>query len=323
MQPTIVCTAALPGMIYINGRFAGEASAERPLFAPVSPWGPAYLEYRPLEGGGGIARRCVFSGGAPMPESLEGADGLTCVAWPGGVLEAEFTPTDTTVEHFALEGTPCAILRGGRTVLTVNGLELTLPEGAKTPRLLRQAGAAALLGDVEGGGQYLAALTEDLSAVTGMILAERIVPANGGMISAIVSLGDSVGHGRLEQWLLDQNGLSRISSESVWSFGAPRWPITAEATMIAAVEAALTGLDAEASGYLAPSLAAARPLAAVGEVCQLCAPMKYGVPGQRPCVGLLKAENTHLATVRPLYYRAEETGGTQSPWRITEIENEE
>ena len=47
--------------------------------------------------------------------------------------------------------------------------------------------------------------------------------------------------------------------------------------------------------------------------------MKYGVPDARPCVGLLKAENAHLATVRPLYYRAEPVGGRQGPWQITDI----
>ena len=51
----------------------------------------------------------------------------------------------------------------------------------------------------------------------------------------------------------------------------------------------------------------------------------YGVRGRRvrsrrhicrPCVGLLKAENAHLATVRPLFYRAEPVAGSQGPWQI-------
>ena len=48
MQPTIICTAPTEGMICLNGRFAGEVSKERPLFAPVSPFGALYIEYRPL-----------------------------------------------------------------------------------------------------------------------------------------------------------------------------------------------------------------------------------------------------------------------------------
>ena len=321
LQPTIICTSPVPGMLYLNGRFAGEVSRQCPLCAPVSPWGPAYLEYRPLAGPwAGIARRCVFSGGAPLADSLAEADGLYGVAWPGGALELEFRPFGESREDFALEGIPCAMLRGEETALALNGLEIPLPEGAEPPRLLRLPGAAALLGDIEGGGQYLAALAGDMSAAFGTIEAERIEPAGGGLFTAIVALGDRVGHGRLEQWLVDGNGLNRASSESVWASGAPRWPQTAEEAMIAAVEAALAGLHAEAEGYMTPALAAGQPLREVGAICDVCAPMKYGAPGPLPGVALLRAENGHLATARPLYYRAEEGGGAQGPWRITRIE---
>ena len=59
--------------------------------------------------------------------------------------------------------------------------------------------------------------------------------------------------------------------------------------------------------------------AAIGEICEVCVPMKYAAPDARPCVGLLHAENPHLATVRPLYYRAEPSGGRQGPWQITAV----
>lgn len=320
MQPTIICAAAAPGMIYLNGRFAGEASAERPLVAPVSPGGALYLEYRPLTGAGlPLARKCVFSGGAPMAESLAQAAGLSCVVWPGGALEIELTPPQSSVERFQLEGLPCALTRGESTTLMLDGVAIALPEGAGMPRLLRLPGAAALLGDVAGGGQYLAALTADLSAQSGLVAADAIESGGDGLFTAIAALGDRVGHGRLEQWLVDGDGARLVSSESVWSDGAPRWPQTAEDAMLAAVEAALAGLDAEAEGYLSPALAAAKPLAAVGEACDACAPMRYGAPDARPCVALLRAENAHLATARPLYYRAEPVGGRQGPWQITDI----
>ena len=35
MQPTIIIHVPGAGMIYLNGRFAGEATPQRPLFAPV------------------------------------------------------------------------------------------------------------------------------------------------------------------------------------------------------------------------------------------------------------------------------------------------
>ena len=48
MQPTLVLSAPHPGMVYIDGRFAGEVSDEHPLLRPVGVQGPVYLEYRPL-----------------------------------------------------------------------------------------------------------------------------------------------------------------------------------------------------------------------------------------------------------------------------------
>ena len=323
MQPTIICTSAAPGMIFLNGRFAGEASGARPLFLPVSPTGAAYLEYRPLtDAGRALSRRIVFSGGAPMADSLRDAAGLSCVAWPGGALEAEFAAAERVAEPALLDGAACVLERGEETALLMGGLRLPLPDGALPPRLMRLNGAAALLGERAGGGQYLAVLSPDLTQARGLLAADAIEPMDGGLFSAVVSLGDRVGHGRLEQWVADGGGLRRVSSESVWSAGSPRWPETAEDAMIAAVEAALAGLPAEAEGYLSPALAAERPLAAIADACDLCVPMKYGTPDPRPCVGLLRAENARLATVRPLYYRAEPGGGRQGPWQITALSTE-
>lgn len=320
MQPTIICAAAVAGMVCVNGRFAGEAGPDRPLALPVSPSGPLYLEYRPLSGTAApLARRLVLSGGKPLPESLEDASGLHCVAWPNGALEIEFSAAGSVREPFPLEGMPAELLRGERTELRMGALRAELPEGAHPPRLLRLEGAAALLGDVEGGGQYLLALSPDLSEATGLIAADAIEPMEGGLFSGFVPLGDRVGHGRLEQWLVDGAGFRRVSSQSAWSEGAPRWPQTAEDTMIAAVEAMLAGLGEEAAGYLSPVLAAEHPLDAVAQACDLCLPMKYGLPDARPCVALLTAENARLATVRPLYYRAEPVGGPQGPWQIAAL----
>lgn len=320
MQPTIICLVPAAGMIYLNGRFAGEATPQRPLFAPVCPSGALYVEYRPLEGAfDALARRLVLSGGAPLAESLVEAGGLHCVAWPGGALELALTPESRVVERFMLEGLPCAITRGTATALSLNGVPVSLPEGAELPALLRLDGAAALLGDTADGGRYLATLSADLSRQTGLLTADAIEPMDGALFSAFTALGDTVGHARLEQWLADEGGLNCVSCESVWAEGGPRWPDTAEGAMIAAVEAALAGLHGEANGYLSPALAEKRPLASVAEACDLCVPMKYPVPDPRPCVGLVKENNAHLATVRPLYYRAEATGGMQGRWMIGEI----
>ena len=147
MQPTIIVHVPAAGMICLNGRFAGESTPQRPLFAPVCPSGPLYIEYRPLEGDRDtLARRLVLSGGRPMAEAIGNAEGLYCVAWPGGALELELCPPRRTVEYFTLEGLPCTLTRGDATTLTLNGVPVSLPEGALPPQLLRLDGAAALLG---------------------------------------------------------------------------------------------------------------------------------------------------------------------------------
>lgn len=323
MQPTIIVHVPAAGMIYLNGRFAGESLPGRPLFAPVCPSGALYIEYRPLEGDcDAMARRLVLSGGEPLAEPLAQAEGLYCVAWPCGALELEMCPPRRTVERFTLEGLPCAMERSAATTLALNGVPVALPEGAGLPRLMRLEGAAALLGGTEDGQHYLAALAPDLSAQTGLLVADAIEPADGGLFSAFAALGDTVGHGRLEQWLADADGLRCVSAESAWADGGPRWPDSAEGAVIAAVEAALAGLPGEAEGYLSPALAEKKPLAAIPEACDLCVPMKYPTPDATLCVALVKQVNDHLATVRSLRYRAEAVGGMQGRWMIGEINSD-
>ena len=316
MQPTVICTAPVPGVVTLNGRFAGEMSPQRPLVAPVSPYGALYLEYRPLSGPAApMTRRLVFSGGALLPESVADADGLACVAWPDGAVEIEFAPLAWLIERFDFDGRPCALRRGMCAVVEIGDLAIPLPASASLPRPARFGGLPALAGETDGG-QYLAVLSADYSAPAGTLVADRIDPVAPDMLNAVVSLGDSVSHGRLEQWIADGGALRCVSSEPVWSAGAPRWPNTAEGAMIAAVEAALAGLPAEAQGYLTPAFAAARPLDAVADACDLCVPLRYGLPDTRSRVGLLRVENDHLAVVRPLAFRAVETGGAQGPWRV-------
>lgn len=320
MQPTLVLTAPAPGIVRLNGRFAGEIAPGRPLVAPVAPFGALYMEYAPLSGGAWpMARKIVFSGGAPMAETMAEAEGLACVAWPGGALEIECIPAQARTERFALEGHPCAMTWGEAARLEMEGLSIPLPATARAPRLTRLGGLPALVGETDGG-QYLVTLDAGMTAATGFLAGEAIDFASGDMVNALVALGDSVGHGRLEQWIADGNGLSCVSSEPVWTGGAPRWPRDAEGAMIAAVEAELAGLDGEARGYLAPGFGGLDRLAEAVAGCDVCVPMRYAPPDARACVGLLTAVNDRLAVVRPLYYRAVNAGGAQGNWKIEEIE---
>lgn len=322
MQPTLILRAPRPGIVYIDGRFAGEVSGERPLLRPVCPQGAVYLEYRPLEGGcHSMARRLVFSGGAPLPESAGTAENLSIVLWPGGAVEIEFAPRRERGLGMRLN------LAGHDLYLCEEEMRLycdgrvlsPLPEGAQPPELRMSEGGAMLTGRCEGG-YYLLTTDAALQRQTGFLRAQNLEFEADGRIRAVAAAQDLVGHATLETWRLTPEGLLIVSSEPAWAHGAPRWPRTPEETARAAVEAALAGLDAEAEGYLAPALRSRAPLRDLRGRCDLCVEMKYAPPQARPCVGLLSLEEENLARVRPLYFRAAPSGGPQGPYQIEELD---
>lgn len=322
MQPTLVLSATYPGILYLNGHFAGEISAETPLMRPVGSRGAIYLDYRPLSNAcRSLARKLVFSGGTPMRDSVEAAENLNVILWPGGAAEIEIAPvpTDPIRQQFQLAGHHFA-MDSESLLLSCDGRRIgMLPEGAEIPELHTVPVGVALIGRCSGG-KYLLTLDSACRNQTGFLRAGQLDVESDGRIRAVVSPMDLVGHATLETWKLTQEGLTLISSEPAWANGAPRWPKTPEETMRAAVEAALAGLDAEAERYLSPALRSRMPLAGIQEKCDLCVEMKYAPPSARPCVGLLRLEGENLGRVSPLYFRAVPSGGLQGPYLIEEFE---
>ena len=322
MQPTLILRAPQPGLIYINGRFAGETGPDDPLFRPISPRGAVYLEYRPRTSAHpSMARKLVLSGGEPMLGSVEDAEGVDIVLWPGGEIEMELTPPSRPGEprRFQAAGRGFSLESGH---LLCEGRALAaLPPGAGLPEFRSLPGGAAFTGKCEGG-QYLLTTDPEFRVQTGFLRAHRIEIGTDGLIRAVTEQSDLVGHGTLEIWRHAPEGLTLLSSESAWTDGSPRWPKTAAETARAAVEAALAGLDGEAEGYLSESLRERAPLRGIRERCDLCVEMRYAPPDPRPCVGLLTLLGESMARVRPLYYRASPTGGLQGPYRIEELEFE-
>lgn len=321
MQPTLVLSAPHPGILYINGRFAGELSEERPLLRPVGAQGAVYLDYRPLSNAcASMARRLVFSGGAPMAESAGEAENLNIVLWPGGAVEIELSPPSSGAQPRRVQLAGHSLLLEEDMRLSCDGRILaTLPEGAELPELRTGQGGAVLTGRC-AGGRYLLTVDPDFRGQTGFLRAQQLEFESDGRIRAVAAPPDLVGHATLETWRLTPDGLMLISSEPAWADGAPRWPQTPEDTVRAAVEAALAGLDAEADSYLVPALRARAPLSNVRGACDLCVEMKYAPPQARPCVGLLRLEGGNLARVRPLYYHAIPSGGPQGPYQIDALE---
>lgn len=320
MQPTLVLTAPHAGILYINGRFAGEVEKEYPLLRPVGSRGAVYLDYRPLsENCHAMARKIVFSGGEPLPESVEQAENLNIIVWQGGAVEMELLPDEEKAAplRFSLSGHDFLLDAGE---LSCDGRRIAaLPRDAQPPEFRALATGNALLGAC-GSGQYLCTLSDDFSRQTGFLRARQIDTEADGRIRAVVAPEDLVGHATLESWKLTAEGLMLLGSESAWADGQPQWPTTPERTVRAMVEAALAGLDGEAEGYLSPALRRQGIADRLRESCDLCVEMKYAPPDPRPCVGRLQLLGERLARVHPLYFRASPSGGPQGPWLIEELE---
>lgn len=323
MMPMLVLSAAQPGILYINGRFAGELSPDAPLLRPAAAHGALLLDYRPMEDScRPMVRRLVFSGGKPLIESIEAASGVNCVIWPGGIVEIELAPQTyfPTRQTFSLGGLSFLLEDAGEPRLSCANRELcSLPAGSQIPQLHSLRDGLALLGCC-AQGMYLVTTDAGLQGVTGCLHAKEIEIQEDGRIRSLIAPGDIVGHAAREEWQLTPGGLQMLSRAFVWEDGMPRWPQTPEETAIAAVEAAMAGLDEEAEGYLLPGLRERNPLPVIAGCCDLCVPMKYAPPQATPSIGLLKLEGGSFAQVTPLHFRAVAVAGKPFPFLLEALE---
>lgn len=322
MQPMLALSASHPGILYINGHFAGELSHDQPLLRPIGAQGAVYLDYRPLTNAcRAMARRLVFSGGTPMIEAIEDAQNLEAVIWPGFVTEIEFSPPADVhaSSHIQLAGHDFFLEPDGMRLFKDDQMLCTLPEGAGMPEFRRMQNGCALRGSC-ADGKYLLTMDEGMNRQTGFLRASQLEIEADERIRAVSHREDLVGHASLEIWRLTPEGLMMISSEPAWAHGAPRWPATPADTARAAVEAALSNMDAEAEGYLSPALRGRVSPADLRGCCDLCVEMRYAPPDPRPCVGLLALEGERIARVRPLYYHAIPSGHSQGQYLIDAME---
>ncbi|MEF9895988.1 MAG: hypothetical protein RR843_09465, partial [Clostridia bacterium] len=71
-----------------------------------------------------------------------------------------------------------------------------------------------------------------------------------GAVRTFELLNDTVGHAQLSIWREQDGAWACVHREILWAQGAPAWPDTPDKTAMAALEAALLGLNDEAAGYL-------------------------------------------------------------------------
>lgn len=323
MQTVLLITCREEGAVYLGGRLAGEAGAERLLTLPVPPTGPLILEYRPY--GAGLlplTMRLTLSGGKPLLTE-DAADGRCWAAvWPGGVIELELMPeraaqpvfrpvggTEGVKVSFAHDPAPCVRCETG-----VSAYIHSLPEGAESPACTPLPAGILLSGGLTGGGQYASVLAPDASRIALRLIGRSLTLQDGGnALRMLCPAGDTVGHAYLETWAASENGWTRVSAEPMWEKGAPVRPDTPEKTALAAIEAAQMGLMQEAAGYFAPACPCREALERAAGY-DGCVSLRYPLPDGSSAVGLMRMEG---GVLRVLPARYTVSGGEGSAWQLT------
>lgn len=304
MQPIAVFTAPTPGVLSINGRFAGEAGPDSPLIMPVTPNGTLYTEFSPFSRRyRSCAHRLRIISGSFDPDSA--SDMCHMLLWPGGVCEFSISPPAAyppESEYGMLDGRAVAILRGEASMLRVGQSAVALPENAALPD------KRIAIGDIEiylgkcSHARYAAAYSAADLTPLGSISADTIEINENGNIRAVTALDDTAGHTLIETFRPSAEGFAPISAEYRLTSGSPKQPDTPEATALAAVEAAMLGLYDETAGYLAPALRPSSPLTDYAANYDAVIPMKYAPPNAAPAVALVRKLTATAAEITPLYY---------------------
>ncbi len=322
MQTVLVIQSSAAGAVYLSGRMAGEVDEDHPLSMPVSPFGALLIELRPFARGLlPLSVRLPLSHGVPI---LPGPDPRLCAAlWPGGTIELELLPEsvpDPTPRFLAQEGDTRLFYFDKPALRCESPASVSvhpLPEGALKPSVTLIDQGILLIGERMTGDQYAVVLSPDGSQALLSVTGRSVSPLNGSTIRLLRPCGDSVGHAALETWAYAPSGWQLTASEPMWEQGAPHWPMTPEATALAAAEAAQMGLTAEAAACFAPTCRHEELLAPIREY-DGCTPLRHPLPGGETAVGLMKLKDNVLHIV-PLVYSAI-PGGPRGGYQLTQFE---
>ena len=322
MQPVLSVSCDVPGMICLNGRMAGETDGARPLALPVSPFGAVILEHRPFGSGWlPLCARLTFSGGEPVPASLEEQRGVSAVCWPGGVVELALEPVQLHgPEQVTLEaGMELRLNAGGLFCRSATGCALCeTPRGAELPQVHRLPGAIILTGACPGG-RFAAVLDEACRRVLFCDHAREASLQPDGTLRLLRALNDMPGHAQAEIWLPGETMDAPLSVEPAWLEGGPRAPASPlDVALTAARSAQLDGMD-EAMACFHPAAPCREALAAAAAF-DGALPLKFPAPDGKPCIGLVKALCDRMIRVVPAAYRC--SPGGRHGWQLEELEIE-
>ena len=284
MHPMLMVQSP-PGLLYVNGKFIGEAGG---VVTPLARDGYVYVEYRPFDRwGAGIALRLAMKGGLitdALPEDVY------AVQWPGGVMELEFrseADLDTIVKRAEMK-TP----RGPLELFEARGALAIGYDGEDATEL-----------PVEGPYDDLSLRaqphpTMPLAAVTGQ--------NDGGAFTVVVRLDNppqvlQVIKGRPADWSFDSGQRSAAPPLEL----ARAW-----------LEAVRVGDHNEGARYLVNSAYHQRFANLVGAFDQTVA-LKYPVPGLAPVeMGVLSLVEPQVALVRAIGFVGGDTG---DGWKIERV----
>lgn len=312
MQTVLSIRSETAGVVYVNGRLAGEVDPDRSVTLPVSPFGALILEHRPFSAGFlPLTLRIPISQGAPLVASPPDAR-LFAALWPDGLIELELRPERPPDAH-----PPRFLGYAGETRVSVSSsfvfcespagfFSYPLPDGAAPPSLTVLPSGAMLCGALPNSAQYALVLAPDGSSCPLALTGQSVAPLDGGAIRVVRSLEDAIGRAMLETWVCDRQDWRRAASEPVWASGAPVWPSTPESTAIAALEAAQLGYRAEAAAYFSP-LYPCDDLLKAAAACDGCVPLRAPLLSGEPAVGLTRLDGGLLRII-PAIYRASPGG---------------
>ena len=308
MQPTAVITSPVTGLVYINGRLAGETAPESPIITPITPNGVIYLELIPF---GRIFRSCAYRipmlHGFPVTVGIDSA--LKLMLYPNGITEISVRPPKAFTadsEFTVTDGIAVTLQHGEASLLRIGNCAVALPEGASLPDShMTVSGNELYFGDIPHG-RYLAVFGKENMSPDSSLTADSI-SIKETTIRTETALNDTAGHIRTDTYKTGADGLSLISSQI--SLPASEYPDTAEKAALAVMEALLLGLPDEARMYTEGDVTA------VTKGTEAVIPLKYAIPSHLPAIGSVHRLSENCASVEALYYSAQLS--EEGKWKIT------
>lgn len=266
-----------PGLLTLNGQFCGRVD-DSPHSYLTHRSDRGYLFFSPFDDArSSLTREIRVQDDQLLPPD----EGIYALQWPEGVCQLELRPSS----------------RPGDAGPAQDALPVDAQDIQKRPVF----DDCTLLTCRTARGEC-ARLYDAAALPVAALDARRLTWDTPEIVQAFEEAGDFVGHAALCSYRLTPAGFTALSRQSIWSDGAPRWPVTPLQTLRAYLEALCIGANAEAAHYLAaPDRHTA--LEPFDRVIDLRFPLTHA-PDQLPlALGILTVLSPTLARVQAVCAR--------------------